>query len=265
MTANVTIRTLAERKAKQEKFTVLTAYDATFSAMASKAGVDVLLVGDSLGMVVQGKDSTLPVTMDEMVYHTESVSKGNQGSLVMVDMPFMSYSTLEQGQANAARLMQAGAHMVKIEGDDWVAPLITALSRQGVPTCAHLGLTPQSVNKLGGYRVQGRDKAHADAMIAHAKALAEAGADVILLECVPSSLGKAITEAVDVPVIGIGAGADTDAQVLVVYDMLGLNGGHIPKFVKNFMTDGRTPQQAIEQYVKEVMDGSFPSADYRFD
>jgi len=261
---NVTINTLAGYKAKGEKFSVLTAYDATFSQLASAQGVDVLLVGDSLGMVCQGKDSTLPVSMDEMVYHTECVAKGNEGSLIMADMPFMSYSTLEQGQANAARLMQAGAHMVKVEGDDWLVPLIEVLARQGVPVCAHLGLTPQSVNKLGGYKVQGRDDAKAQAMINHAKALAEAGADVILLECVPSSLGRAITEAVNVPVIGIGAGADTDGQVLVVYDMLGLNAGHIPKFVKNFMTDGRTVQQAIAHYHEEVKAGLFPAEEHGF-
>lgn len=261
---NVSIKTLADYKAKGEKFSVLTAYDATFSQLASAADIDVLLVGDSLGMVCQGKDSTLPVTMDEMVYHTQCVAQGNQGSMIMADMPFMSYSTLEQGQANAARLMQAGAHMVKVEGDDWLVPLIENLARQGVPVCAHLGLTPQSVNKLGGYKVQGRDEAKANAMIEHAKTLAAAGADVILLECVPSSLGKAITEAVDVPVIGIGAGSDTDAQVLVAYDMLGLNAGHIPKFVKNFMVEGRTVQQAIAAYHQEVKAGTFPAQEHGF-
>ncbi|MBL4799228.1 MAG: 3-methyl-2-oxobutanoate hydroxymethyltransferase [Oleispira sp.] len=261
---NVSIRTLNECKNKGEKFSVLTAYDATFSHLASSAGIEVLLVGDSLGMVCQGKDSTLPVTMAEMEYHTRCVAQGNQGSLIMADMPFMSYSTLEQGQANAALLMQAGANMVKVEGDDWLVPLVASLARQGVPVCAHLGLTPQAVNKLGGYRVQGRDKAEASAMIEHSKALVAAGVDCILLECVPSSLGKAITESVDVPVIGIGAGSDTDAQVLVVYDMLGLNAGHIPKFVKNFMIDGRTPQQAISAYGEEVKAGTFPGSEHKF-
>ena len=260
----VSIRTLSEYKRKGEKFSVLTAYDATFSQMVSDAGIEVILVGDSLGMVCQGKDSTLPVSVAEMEYHTRCVAAGNKGSLVMADMPFMSYSTLEQGQANAALLMQAGAHMVKVEGDDWLVPLVETLARQGVPVCAHLGLTPQSVNKLGGYRVQGRDEAKAQAMVDHSVALAAAGADCILLECVPSSLGKAITEAVDVPVIGIGAGSDTDAQVLVVYDMLGLNAGHIPKFVKNFMTDGRTPQQAIAAYGEEVKAGVFPGTEHKF-
>jgi 3-methyl-2-oxobutanoate hydroxymethyltransferase len=261
---NVSIRTLIECKNKGEKFSVLTAYDATFSHIASSAGIEVLLVGDSLGMVCQGKNSTLPVTIADMEYHTRCVSQGNQGSLIMADMPFMSYSTLEQGQKNAALLMQAGAHMVKVEGDNWLVPLVKALAQQGVPVCAHLGLTPQSVNKLGGYRVQGRDDEKAKAMIEHSKALADAGADCILLECVPSSLAKSITKAVNVPVIGIGAGSDTDAQVLVVYDMLGLNTGHTPKFVKNFMTSSLTPQQAIETYAKEVKAGKFPGSEHEF-
>ncbi|NRA24071.1 MAG: 3-methyl-2-oxobutanoate hydroxymethyltransferase [Oleispira sp.] len=261
---NVSIRTLSDCKKKGEKFSVLTAYDATFSHLASSAGIEVLLVGDSLGMVCQGQDSTLPVTMIDMQYHTRCVAQGNQGSLIMADMPFMSYSTLEQGQANAALLMQAGAHMVKVEGDAWLVPLVECLARQGIPVCAHLGLTPQAVNKLGGYRVQGRNEAEAQAMIEHSKALVAAGADCILLECVPSNLAKAITEAVDMPVIGIGAGSDTDAQVLVVYDMLGLNAGHTPKFVKNYMTDGRTPQQAISAYGAEVKAGTFPSPEHGF-
>jgi 3-methyl-2-oxobutanoate hydroxymethyltransferase len=261
---NVSIRTLNECKNKGEKFSVLTAYDATFSQLASAAGIEVLLVGDSLGMVCQGKDSTLPVTMADMEYHTRCVAQGNKGALIMADMPFMSYSTVDQGQANAALLMQAGANMVKVEGDDWLVPLVECLARQGVPVCAHLGLTPQAVNKLGGYRVQGRDDAKAQAMIEHSQNLEAAGADCILLECVPSSLGKAITEAVNIPVIGIGAGSNTDAQVLVVYDMLGLNAGHIPKFVKNFMIDGRTPQQAIVAYGEEVKAGSFPGVEHAF-
>lgn len=260
----VSINTLTDLKTAGEKFSVLTAYDATFSQLANEAGVDVILVGDSLGMVCQGQDSTLPVSVDDMVYHTRCVASANSRSLIMADMPFMSYGSPEQGQANAARLMQAGAHMVKVEGDDWLIPLITNLSRQGVPVCAHLGLTPQSVNKFGGYKVQGRESEKADAMIRHAIALAEAGADCLLLECVPSALAKAITEAVSVPVIGIGAGPDTDAQVLVVYDMLGLNPGYIPKFVKNFMTDGRTVQQAISAYVQEVSAGTFPGPEHGF-
>jgi len=264
----ISIPTLKQMKADQQKFAVLTAYDATFAQVAADAGVDVLLVGDSLGMVLQGKDSTLPVSVDEMAYHTEMVARGNakaqRPALVMTDLPFMSYGTLEQGLESARRVMQAGAHLIKIEGDEWLIPLIESLSQQGVPVCAHLGLTPQAVNKLGGYKVQGRDEAKATAMIEHACKLEAAGADLILLECVPCDLGQRITAAVNVPVIGIGAGSDTDAQVLVVYDMLGMNTGYVPKFVKNFMTDGRTIPQAIQAYVEQVKQGQFPGSEHGF-
>ena len=265
---SISIPALKQLKAEQQKFAVLTAYDATFAQVAADAGVEVLLVGDSLGMVLQGKDSTLPVSVEEMAYHTEMVARGNakaaRPALVMTDLPFMSYGTLEQGLESARKAMQAGAHLIKIEGDEWLIPLIESLSKQGVPVCAHLGLTPQAVNKLGGYKVQGRDEAKATAMIEHAQKLEAAGADLILLECVPSELGKRITEAVEVPVIGIGAGSDTDAQVLVVYDMLGMNTGYVPKFVKNFMTDGRTIPEAISAYAEQVKSGEFPSAEHGF-
>jgi len=265
---SISIPALKQRKAEHQKFAVLTAYDATFAEVAADAGVEVLLVGDSLGMVLQGKDSTLPVSIDEMAYHTEMVARGNARAqtpaLVMTDLPFMSYGTLEQGLESARKVMQAGAQLVKIEGDEWLIPLIESLSQQGVPVCAHLGLTPQAVNKLGGYKVQGRDEAKADAMVQHALRLEAAGADLILLECVPSELGKRITDAVQVPVIGIGAGADTDAQVLVVYDMLGMNTGYVPKFVKNFMTDGRTIAEAIQAYAEQVKQGEFPGNEHGF-
>ena len=265
---SISIPALKQRKAEHQKFAVLTAYDATFAEVAADAGVEVLLVGDSLGMVLQGKDSTLPVSIDEMAYHTEMVARGNARAqtpaLVMTDLPFMSYGTLEQGLESARKVMQAGAQLVKIEGDEWLIPLIESLSQQGVPVCAHLGLTPQAVNKLGGYKVQGRDEAKADAMVQHALRLEAAGADLILLECVPSELGKRITDAVQVPVIGIGAGADTDAQVLVVYDMLGMNTGYVPKFVKNFMTDGRTIAEAIQAYAEQVKRGEFPGNEHGF-
>ncbi|MFC3678562.1 3-methyl-2-oxobutanoate hydroxymethyltransferase [Bacterioplanoides pacificum] len=265
---SISIPALKQRKAEHQKFAVLTAYDATFAEVAADAGVEVLLVGDSLGMVLQGKDSTLPVSIDEMAYHTEMVARGNARAqtpaLVMTDLPFMSYGTLEQGLESARKVMQAGAQLIKIEGDEWLIPLIESLSQQGVPVCAHLGLTPQAVNKLGGYKVQGRDEAKADAMVQHALRLEAAGADLILLECVPSELGKRITDAVQVPVIGIGAGADTDAQVLVVYDMLGMNTGYVPKFVKNFMTDGRTIAEAIQAYAEQVKQGEFPGNEHGF-
>ena len=265
----ISIRTLQSMKDKGQKFSVLTAYDATFAQLAADAGVEALLVGDSLGNVIQGQTSTIPVTLEEMVYHTAAVARGNaraeRQALIMTDLPFMTYGNIATGVDSARAVMQAGAHMVKVEGDDWLVPLVESLARQGVPVCAHLGLTPQAVNKMGGYRVQGREEEKADAMVAHSIALAEAGADIILLECVPSPLAKRITEAVNVPVVGIGAGSDTDAQVLACYDMLGLNTQHIPKFVKNYMTGGRTVPEAIKAYADEVRDGSFPAPEHGFD
>ena len=259
-----TIQTLRAFKEAGEKFTCITSYDATFSHVVSTAGVDVILVGDSLGMVLQGHDSTLPVTMEQMIYHIEGVKRGNQGALIMADMPFMSYATPEQALDNAALLMQAGAHMVKIEGGEWLCDTIHMLSERGIPVCAHLGLTPQSVNKLGGYKVQGRDSAQADEMIAHAKAQEQAGADIILLECVPSELADKITRSVSTPVIGIGAGADTDAQVLVLHDLLGITPGRRAKFVKNFMTEADSIEGAITAYVDAVKSGLFPATEHTF-
>ena len=266
--SSVTIRTLQDNKQQDKPFAVLTAYDATFAQLAANAGVEVILVGDSLGMVLQGQTSTLPVSVEDMCYHTRCVAQGNLKSqspaLIMSDLPFMSYSTVEQGLLSARTLMQAGAHMVKLEGDDYLCPLVRQLSQQGVPVCAHLGLTPQAVNKLGGYRVQGRDQTEADLMIEHAQALVAAGADCVLLECVPIDVAQRLTQTVNVPVIGIGAGAATDAQVLVMHDMLGLNETHTPKFVKNFMTQGRTVQQAFAAYVDEVQQRKFPTPEHSF-
>ncbi|TDT44589.1 ketopantoate hydroxymethyltransferase [Halospina denitrificans] len=259
-----TIQTLQERKANQEKFSCLTAYDATFASLLSQCGIDVILVGDSLGMVLQGKDSTLPVSMEDMVYHTESVARGRPQSLIMADMPFMSYATNETSMANAARLMQAGAHMVKLEGTDWMADTIHRLSERGIPVCAHLGLTPQFVNKLGGYRVQGRDSEAADRMVAHARMLVDAGSDLVLLECVPAPLAERITREVSVPVIGIGAGADTDGQVLVLHDMLGITQGHRPRFVKDFLAEAGSVPAAIEAYDQAVKSGQFPTKEHSF-
>lgn len=260
----VTINTLRDYKQRGEAFAVLTSYDATFAHAVSEAGVDVILIGDSLGMVLQGHDSTLPVTVEDMEYHTRSVARGNQGALIMADMPFMSYGTPEMAMENAARLMRAGAHMVKLEGTDWMAETISALSDRGIPVCAHLGLTPQFVNKFGGYKVQGREEKQAELMIEHASQLVEAGADVILLECVPAPLAARITQAVRVPVIGIGAGADTDGQVLVVHDMLGLTPGRRPKFVKNFLAEGGSIQGALEAYVAAVRQREFPGEEHTF-
>ena len=260
----VTINTLRERKNNGETFSVLTAYDATFAQVVSEAGVDVILIGDSLGMVLQGHDSTLPVTVDDMCYHTRAVARGNRGALIMADLPFLSYGTVPQALDNAAALMRAGAHMVKLEGTDWMAETIHALSERGIPVCAHLGLTPQFVNKLGGYKVQGRDERQAELMIEHAGMLEKAGADIILLECVPNELAARITQAVKAPVIGIGAGRDTDGQVLVLHDMLGVTPGRRPKFVKDFLAEGGSIEGAIKAYVSAVRERRFPAEEHMF-
>jgi len=261
----ITVTSLQALKQKGEKITMLTCYDATFAHTASLAGVEVLLVGDSLGMVLQGHDSTLPVTTAEMAYHVACVKRGNQGAMILADLPFMAYATLEQTFANSAALMQAGAHMVKIEGAAWLAESIRLLAERGIPVCAHMGLTPQAVNVLGGYKVQGRAEAQARQMRADAISIEQAGAAMILLECVPSELAEEITHAVKIPVIGIGAGSATDGQVLVMHDMLGLSiSGRVPKFVRNFMTGQADIQSAIQAYVAAVKDVSFPALEHGF-
>ena len=261
----VTLTTLHGLKAKGEKITMLTCYDATFAKAASQAGVEILLVGDSLGMVLQGHDSTLPVTTAEMAYHTACVKRGNEGALILADLPFMAHATPELAFANCATLMQAGAHMIKLEGAAWLADTISMLVQRGVPVCAHLGLTPQTVNVLGGYKVQGRGDAQAQQLRADAVALEQAGAAMILLECVPTPVAAQVTEAVGIPVIGIGAGSATDGQVLVLHDMLGLSlSGRVARFVKNFMTGQPDIQSALTAYVKAVKDVSFPAAEHGF-
>jgi len=222
---NITLSTLNKLKSEGQKFSCLTAYDATFANVVSSAGVEVILVGDSLGMVLQGKDSTVPVTMDEMVYHTECVRRGNQGSLIMADMPFMSCSTDEQAYENAARLMRAGGHLVKVEGGAWFTNTVSKLTERGIPVCVHLGLTPQSVNKFGGYKVQGRDEETRNALLKDSIDAEKAGAAILLYECIPSSLMEEVMSSVNIPVIGIGAGPASDAQVLVLHDMLGATPG----------------------------------------
>lgn len=262
---DITLTTLQSLKQSGEKIAMLTSYDATFAHAACQAGVDVILVGDSLGMVLQGHDSTLPVTTAEMAYHVASVKRGNQGALIVADLPFMAYATIEQTLSNAATLMQAGAHMVKLEGAVWLAEPIRLLAERGIPVCAHLGLTPQAVNVLGGYKVQGRQEAQARQMRADAMALEQAGAAMLVLECVPSELATEITQAVNIPVIGIGAGGGTDGQVLVVHDMLGLSlTGRTPKFVKNFMVGQSSIQGALTAYVRAVKDQSFPATEHGF-
>ena len=261
----ITLTTLQSLKQKGEKITMLTCYDATFAHACNQAGVEVLLVGDSLGMVLQGHDSTLPVTTADMAYHVACVKRGNQDALILADMPFMANATLEQTLNNSAQLMKAGAHMVKVEGAVWLAESIRVMTERGIPVCAHMGLTPQTVNVLGGYKVQGRNENQARQMRADAIALEQAGAAMLLLECVPSELAAEITHAVKIPVIGIGAGSETDGQVLVLHDMLGLSlTGRSPKFVKNFMTGQPDIHGALSAYVTEVKAVSFPGTEHGF-
>lgn len=259
----VSILSLQKLKREKEKFTTVALYDAPMASMAEQCGVEVLLVGDSLGMTVLGFDSTIPVTMEQMIYHIEAVSRGSKNCLIMGDLPFMTYATPELAIANATRVMQAGAHMIKIEGGEWLCDTVTMLSDRGIPVCAHIGLTPQSVNKFGGFRVQGRDEKRAQQLIDDAKKLEQAGADIVLMECVPSELAKTITELLDVPTIGIGAGADTDAQVLVINDILGLT-PQPPKFSKNFLVESEDIPSAMKKYVNDVKKGIFPSLEHTF-
>jgi 3-methyl-2-oxobutanoate hydroxymethyltransferase len=263
--SKVTLNTLNAYKKTGEKFAVLTAYDSTFANVVSKAGVEAILVGDSLGMTLQGNDSTLPVTMADMIYHTQCVAKGNHNALILADLPFMSYATPEQTMTNCAKLMQAGANVVKLEGGAWLEQSIAMLNERGIPSCVHLGLTPQAVNKFGGYKVQGRDQASSDAMLNDALILEKAGASMILLECVPTALAQRITQAVNVPVVGIGAGADTDAQVLVLQDMLNIPEGKKARFVKNYMAQANDIPNAISNYVEEVKNGTFPGPEHCFE
>ncbi|HWV15080.1 MAG TPA: 3-methyl-2-oxobutanoate hydroxymethyltransferase [Cellvibrio sp.] len=259
----ITINTLYKLKKNREKFVVISLYDAHMAHMAQRCGVEVVLVGDSLGMTVLGYDSTIPVTMEHMIYHVEAVARGNKKSLLIGDLPFMTYATPADALRNSMRIMQAGAQMVKIEGGEWLAETVRMLSERGIPVCTHLGLTPQSVNKFGGYRVQGREQAEADKMLADAKLLAEAGADLLVLECVPASLAARITEALPIPTIGIGAGRDTDAQVLVINDILGLT-EQPPKFSKNFLLESQDIAGAMQKYVADVKTGTFPGDDNIF-
>ena len=262
---SVTLSTLRKMKKDGEKFTCLTSYDSTITTKICEAGVDVILVGDSLGMVIQGHDSTLPVTMDQLIYHLECVVRGNTTSHIMADMPFMSYATPTDALHNAAILMQAGAQMVKLEGGEWLGDTIYQLAERGIPVCAHLGLTPQSINRIGGNFVQGRDTTKHDLIINEAKALEKAGAAMLLLECVPDALASEITSELKIPVIGIGAGPSTDGQVMVVHDLLGISClEKPPKFVKNFLDESNSIQDAIANYVKAVKEGTFPSVDHTF-
>ena len=260
----ITISTLDRMKAAGEKFVCITAYDATFARLVSDAGAETILVGDSLGMVLQGHDSTIPVTIDDMAYHTECVTRGQPNSLVIADMPFMSYTNTEQTLHNATALMQAGAQMVKMEGGVWLSDSIHSLVERGVPVCAHLGLTPQSVNAFGGYRVQGRTPKEAKSILADAVEIQDAGASLLVLECVPAHLATDISSKLDIPVIGIGAGAGTDAQVLGMHDLLGLS-THTPRFVQNFMAGQESIADGLAAFVQAVKNGDYPRNEHTYE
>lgn len=266
---SITLNTLRKMKQAGEKFVVLTVYDASFAVLLERAGVEVMLVGDSLGMVVQGHDTTVPVMLDDVVYHTALVARGRKTSLLMADMPFMSFADPARALDNAARLMQeGGAQIVKLEGGGQVIPVVEKLASHGVPVCAHLGLQPQAVHKLGGYRVQGRDAKSAEQMLNDAQALQDAGADLLVLECVPAPLAHQITETLSIPTIGIGAGRDCDAQVLVLYDVLGISPGHRPRFSKDFLADlpagDISIEAALRAYVEAVRQQRFPADEHIF-
>jgi 3-methyl-2-oxobutanoate hydroxymethyltransferase len=259
----ITISTLDKMKANGEKFVCITAYDATFSRIISEVGAEAILVGDSLGMVLQGHDSTIPVTIDDMAYHTESVCRAEPQSLVIADLPFMSYTTAQQAMDSATHLMQAGAHMVKMEGGTWLSETISMLVERGIPVCAHLGLTPQSVNAFGGFRVQGRTPKEAKSILADAVEIQDAGASLLVLECIPSELASDISRKLEIPVIGIGAGPDTDGQVLVMHDLLGLS-QHSARFVQNFMEGQSTIAGGLQAFVEAVKSGAYPREEHTY-
>jgi 3-methyl-2-oxobutanoate hydroxymethyltransferase len=256
----ITTATLRRMKERGEKIACVTSYDASFTRLLEAAGVDLLLVGDSLGMVIQGRESTLPVTVEDMIYHASCVARSATRALRIVDMPFMSYSGVDQTLVNAARLMrEGGAQMVKLEGGEVVLDSVRALTLRGIPVCAHLGLTPQSVHQLGGFRVQGRNSISAAQLLEDAERLEKAGASLLVLECIPTDLARRITERLEIPTIGIGAGPGCDGQVLVLYDLLGITPGKRPRFVHDFLTDAGDISAALRAYVEAVRTGRFPA------
>jgi 3-methyl-2-oxobutanoate hydroxymethyltransferase len=261
----VTLPSLRDLKKRGEKIVAVTAYDASFAAAADAAGIDIVLVGDSLGMVVQGQASTLPVTVDQMVYHTAAAARGIRRALLIADMPFLSARDASTALGTARRLMgEGGAAMVKLEGSGWASDVIRSLSERDVPVCAHLGLTPQSVYKLGGFRVQGREDAAAARLKSAAREVQEAGADLLVLECVPAGLAAEITRDLDIPTIGIGAGVDCDGQVLVMYDLIGLTQGRRPRFVRNFLSGQDSIAGALRSYANAVRAREFPAAEHTY-
>jgi 3-methyl-2-oxobutanoate hydroxymethyltransferase len=263
-TKAVTIPTLNTLRAAGEKITMLTCYDASFASLMDRCGVEILLIGDSLGMVCNGHQSTLPVTVTEVAYHTAAVARGSKSAMVLADMPFGSYATPQAAFDNAVKLIQAGAHMVKLEGGAWLADTVRFLTERAVPVCAHLGLTPQSVHQLGGYKVQGKTTESAELLKADALKLQAAGASLLVLEAIPSTLGKEVTDLLAIPTIGIGAGPDCSGQVLVMHDLLGVFPGRKARFVKNFMEGQTSIDAAVSAYVAAVKDGSFPALEHCF-
>lgn len=261
----VTTSTLMKMKSNGEKIAVLTAYDASFAKLFDEQGVEVILIGDSLGMVLQGEDSTLSVTTRDIAYHTRSVRMGTQRALVVADMPFMTYATTEEAFKNAAQLMAAGANMVKLEGGSWLLPTISGLVERGIPVCGHLGLTPQSVNVFGGFKVQGRLPEQAQKMLDDAIALDKAGVQMLVLECVPTALATEISRSVKAPVIGIGAGNGTDGQVLVMHDMFGISANYMPKFSKNYLAEQGDIRKSVAAFIEEVKAGTFPGPEHSFE
>ena len=261
----VNVVTLQKMKADGEAIACLTAYDASFSMLVDAAGVDLILVGDSLGMVIQGHDTTVPVTVADIIYHTKNVARRLTRAFLVADMPFMSYADPGQALDNSVLLMQeGGAMMIKLEGGDGQLEIVEHLAKHDIPVCAHIGLKPQSVHKIGGFRVQGREPEQAQAMLESAKRLQDCGADIVLLECVPNEVGEAIHNGIDLPVIGIGAGPHVDGQILVLYDMLDITPGRKPKFVRNFMAGTDAPLEALRNYVKAVKDGDYPAPEHCF-
>ncbi|MGZ3183393.1 MAG: 3-methyl-2-oxobutanoate hydroxymethyltransferase [Telluria sp.] len=264
VTKSVTVPSLLTMRSSGTKIAMLTCYDASFAALMDRCGVDVLLIGDSLGMVCNGHTSTLPVTLEEVAYHTAAVARGAKTAMVLADMPFGTYATPESAFHNAVKLIQAGAHAVKIEGGAWLADTVRFLTERAVPVCAHVGLTPQSVHQLGGYKVQGKTTESADVLKRDALALQEAGASLIVLEAIPAQLGKETTELLHIPTIGIGAGPDCSGQVLVMHDLLGVFPGRKARFVKNFMEGQTSIDAAVAAYVAAVKEGSFPGPEHCF-
>ncbi len=261
----INISTLREMKKRGEPIACITAYDASFAALVDAAHADLVLVGDSLGMVIQGHDTTVPVTVNDIVYHSRAVARGLQRAFLVADMPFMSYATPDQALENSVRMMQeGGAMMIKLEGGEDQVDIVGHLARHDIPICAHIGLKPQSVHKIGGFKVQGRDKGQAKAMLSLANKLQDAGADIILLECVPNEVGQMISNSLDVPTIGIGAGPHVDGQILVLYDILDITRGRTPRFVRNFQLGNDSPIAALQAYVKAVKDRSYPAPEHCF-